>query len=272
MRRLSGPAASIVQSFKSHRMRAVGPIVFCIVILLAAAYWMYDGFSHPRQYTYEKHISASGIELHVLETAPDNVQLTTIEQNVTNTPFYGINGGFFWEGALLSIAVVNDRPLKGEPGDYGSGWYNTGVNADLKRGTLVWDELTRRFTVQVATDASELSVTDKQHYWAQGGVSMGLGDEYGWENHMISEEMPAYDEERMRSALVFDRNQRLYMVVTPTPSTVYDFRLAIMERLGGRGLVDGIFLDGDGSSQLQCRARSLSGDGRPVYQMLAMKQ
>lgn len=59
---------------------------------------------------------------------------------------------------------MNDQPLKGEQDDYGSGWYNI----DYPKGTLVWDEITGQFSVQVVQDAHQIKVTDKQHYWAQG--------------------------------------------------------------------------------------------------------
>ncbi|WP_171684017.1 hypothetical protein [Paenibacillus planticolens] len=210
--------------------------------------------------------------MHTIRTTPDNIRLQAIDTNVTKTPYYGINGGFFWEGALLSIAVINDQPLKGLPGDYGSGWYNTGVDTNLKRGTLVWDDITKRFSIQVVTNAGELTVTDKHHYWAQGGVSMRLNDSFGWENDMISEEMPAYDESRMRTAIVYDNLENMYMIVTPTYCTIAEFRTAILETLGDRRIVDGIYLDGDGSSQMQCRYVRLNGDHRQVYQMLALIQ
>lgn len=82
---------------------------------------------------------------------------------------------------------------------------------------------------------------------------MDLNDKFGWETDMIVEEMPAYDESRMRTAIVYDNQENLYMIVTPTNCTIAEFRAAILEQFGDRKLVDGIYLDGDGSSQMQCR-------------------
>jgi hypothetical protein len=242
------------------------------LILAVFLFPWHKDLGDPKQYEYRKLRASNGTVLYTLETSPDNVQLQRIDKNVTDTPFYGINGGFFWEGYLLSIAVVNDKPLRDQPGDYGSGWYNTGVDANLQRGTLVWDEIARHFSVQVVTEAGELSVTDKQHYWAQGGVSMGLNRDLSWEQNMISEQMPAYEEARMRSGLVYDNLQNIYMIVSPTLCTVEQFRTAIIEKLGHQGIVDGIFLDGDGSSQLKSRQARLAGDNRQVFQMLALKK
>lgn len=246
-------------------------IVFVLLMISIISYYQSD-FTRPHHYHFNKQKASNGVVLHTIQTTPDNIRLLAIDSNVTQTHYYGINGGFFWEGALLSIAVINDQPLKGLPGDYGSGWYNTGVDANLRRGTLVWDDVTKHFSIQVITHAGELNVTDKQHYWAQGGVSMRLNDSLGWENEMILEQMPAYDESRMRSAIVYDNQANMYMIVTPTNCTIAEFRAAILEKLGDRKLVDGIYLDGDGSSQMQCRYVRLKGDQRQVYQMLALIQ
>lgn len=243
---------------------------FLFGMLSVLLFYIFRHDQPPQNYMFDKMKAANGVELYTIRTTPDHIRLQAIDTNVTTTPYVGVNGGFFWEGSLLSIAVDGDKPLKGEPGDYGSGWYNTGVNMNLKRGTLVWDEIAGKFSVQVVTDAGELRVTDRSRYWAQGGVSMSLGDEAGWEKEMIAEEMPAYDEGHMRTALVYDRSNRLYLIVTPTLCSVYEFRAAILDRLGDRKLADGVFLDGDGSSQLQARGVKLAGDHRQVYQMIAV--
>lgn len=245
-------------------------LILVVLAFIGLVSLVLDKLTHPQQYRFEYAKASNGVALYTIRTTPDNVRLRAIDSNVTETRYFGVNGGFFWEGALLSIAVEDGRPLKGDAGDYGSGWYNTGVDGNLRRGTLVWDEAARRFSVQAVTDASELQVTDKLRYWAQGGVSMSLLDETGWERKMIAEQMPAYDEEHSRTALVYDRNGRLYMIVTPTLCTVEQFRTAIREKFGNRRLVDGVFLDGDGSSQLQADHVRLAGDRRPVYQMLAL--
>jgi hypothetical protein len=218
----------------------------------------------PHAYTYAKLRALNGVELHVLKTKPDNIALKAIGKNVTETGYYGINGGFFYNGDLLSIAVTNDLPAKGEANDYGTGWYNT----DVARGTLIWDEALHAFYIQIVKHAGELKVTDRSHYWAQGGVSMRLGDPVGWEAQMIAEEMPAYDENRLRSAAAYDSQGNIWLIVTPTPCTIEQFRSAISQKIVHGQLVDGIFLDGDGSSQLMSRENRLHGDGREVYQML----
>ncbi|KQX68181.1 hypothetical protein [Paenibacillus sp. Root444D2] len=254
-----------------HRFHVFLIFITTVLLVSLIGYNQRD-FAKPRNYLYEKHKASNGVVLHTIRTTPDYVRLQAIDMNVTKTPYYGINGGFFWEGALLSIAVINDQPLKGMPGDYGSGWYNTGIDTNLKRGTLVWDDVTKHFSIQVVTHAGELTVTDKQRYWAQGGVSMKLNDSFGWESDMILEQMPAYNEGHMRTAVVYDSQENIYMIVTPSYCTIEEFRAAILDSFSDRRLIDGIYLDGDGSSQLQCRNVRLKGDQRQVYQMLTLIQ
>ncbi|MEC0267405.1 hypothetical protein [Paenibacillus anseongense] len=210
--------------------------------------------------------ASNGVTLHTIRTPPQNIGLKAITGNITDLSDNGINGGFFWQGYLLSIAVINDLPVKGQPGDYGSGWFNI----DRKRGTLVWDEKAQTFTIQVVENANELKVMDRNHYWAQGGVSMGLTNPDGWAAQADSEEMPVINEKRMRSGIVYDRNNNVYLVVAPTPCTGEQFRTAILEQVGSGQLVDGLFLDGDGSSQLKVADYLLPGDHREVYQMITL--
>ncbi|WJH35913.1 hypothetical protein N6H14_08365 [Paenibacillus sp. CC-CFT747] len=168
----------------------------------------------PKQYTYSAVQASNGVKLHTIVTRPDNIGLKAVSSNLSRLPDYGINGGFFWEGQLLSLAVINDRPVRGNQGEYGSGWYNI----DRPRGTLVWDEARKVFSIQVVESAEELIVADRTRYWAQGGVSMGLRNEARWAAQAVSEEMPVIDERRMRSGIAYDTANNVYLVVAPTPA------------------------------------------------------
>ncbi|QMV44963.1 hypothetical protein FPL14_09880 [Cohnella cholangitidis] len=220
----------------------------------------------PHDYIYGTSVASNGMELHYLRTRPSNIGLEPVHNNVTAAPFYGINGGFFYQDALLSIAVVNDVPVNDTHGSYGVG----AKNAKYARGTLVWDGSLDKLSVQVASQASELSVTDRSRFWAQGGISMSLGNDEGWMEQIAAEAAPLPDDYCLRSAAVYDDEGNLYLVVSSTKGTLAAFREAIAERVGDGKLVNGIFLDGDGSSQLRSREAKLSGDGRPVVQMLSL--
>ncbi|MUT67041.1 hypothetical protein [Paenibacillus sp. NEAU-GSW1] len=267
--------------FSKQGGKRIGAVVLVLLIVVAAAvllfYFMLSSLkaksegsegtaagNHPTAYAYEKATATNGMELHVLATKPSNVTLETIQNNVALTPDYGINGGFFYEKALLSIAVVNSLPVNGAIDEYGSG----SKNVKYKRGTLVWDGANNTLSVQVVGDASELKVMDHTRFWAQGGISMSLGKDEAWEQQILAEQAPYPDEARLRSAAIYDRNGILYLVVSSTKGTLAEFRDAIVEEVGDGLLEDGIFLDGDGSSQLRSAEAQLTGDNRPVVQMM----
>jgi phosphate/sulfate permease len=241
------------------------PIIGLLISLIAYPYVM-KHTDEPHDYQFSRVKADNDVKLYRLHTSPTNIVLRAIHQNLIDTGFYGINGGFFYNGDLLSIAVMNDRPVKGEQNDYGTGWYN----ANHARGTLVWDQASKQFSIQVVENAGDLKVTDRLHYWAQGGVSMNLVDEGNWQQQMMAEQMPAYDELRLRSAVAYDMDGQVWLIVTPTPCTIEQFRSAINQTVAPGRLIDGIFLDGDGSSQLVSGNANLKGDGREVYQILSI--
>ncbi|RJE87078.1 hypothetical protein D3P07_16950 [Paenibacillus sp. 1011MAR3C5] len=216
------------------------------------------------QYRYEYAEAANGMKLHALVTKPAFVTLEVVRENVTLTNKVGINGGFFYGDTLISMGIVNGRTVNGAANAYGSG----GENMKYARGTLVWDGASDSLSVQVVSTANEVKVKDHTRFWAQGGISMSLGDEAGWVNQTVAENAPFPDEQRLRSAAVYDESGMLYLIVSETGGSLHDFRTAIMDTIGDGGLVDGIFLDGDGSSQLLSKEMKLAGDNRPVLQML----
>lgn len=218
-------------------------------------------------YWYGKETASNGVTLHYIKTSPNNTTLRAINSNVTGTAYYGVNGGFFYNTDILSIAVVNDQPVKGNPGDYGSGWFNDKYD----RGTLIWDPVARKYQVSVIGSASDISVTDNNQYWAQGGISMSLEDDSNWHHQAVDiEHMPNPDGNAYRTALVYNTDLNIWYVITPTSCTAEKFRSAIKEKIGSGTLVDGIFLDGGGSSQMKCAEYSFNGDGRVVYQMVRL--
>lgn len=207
---------------------------------------------------------ANGMKLHILKTKPANVSLEVISNNVTLADRVGINGGFFYGEALVSMAVVGGKPVNGTKSEYGSGW----ENMKYARGTLVWDGEADSLSVQVVRQATEVKVKDATRFWAQGGISMSLGDDAAWKAQATAEQAPFPDDERLRSGAVYDGGGFLYLIVSETPGTLESFRSAIQEMFAAGQLVDGIFLDGDGSSQLLSKEMKLAGDNRPVVQMI----
>lgn len=223
---------------------------------------------HPTGYAYSRSLAANGVELHALKTSPYNIELKSVATNIASTDEYGINGGFFYNGDLLSLAMQNDRPAKDGKQEYGTGR----INVKYARGTLVWDGVARAYSIQVVQAASELQVSDRQQYWAQGGISMNLRRDDLWAAQIAAEHMPAPDETRLRTGIVYNAAGNVWLVVTPTRCTAEQFRAAIRETIGSGTLVDGIFLDGDGSSQLRASEITLPGDSREVYQLITIRE
>ena len=223
----------------------------------------FDGL--PHSYSYLKLDTPAKIQLHTLSVSPEDIVLRTAGTPLREVAAYGINGGFFYGEDLLSIAIQNDIPVKGSRKDYGSGWFN----AKYPRGTLVWDAKTQAFSVQLISSGDQLQVSDRSHYFAQGGISMNLQHEEIWLTSAQEENLPYADDLRMRSGMVYDPTGKLWLIVTPTRCTAAEFRRAILDNLPGNNL-EGIFLDGDGSSQMNASEAVLVGDQRMVVQMIAV--
>lgn len=250
-----------------HRIAAaLAAAILLACAVLAMLFWA-KGNLLPHNYAYlAYHSKETGITLHALTVQPEQIELRSADRPLRDYRIYGMNGGFFYQDSVLSIAVNGDVPVKGQPGGYGTGWFN----AKYARGTLVWDTAAEQFSVQVVSSADELEVADRNRYFAQGGISMNLGDEDGWEAAMELEHLPYPDEKRLRSGLVYDDSGLLWLIVTPDRCTAKEFRAAITGGVAPDRAKEGIFLDGDGSSQLNSAEISLYGDARELRQIIAI--
>ncbi len=242
-------------------------LYLCAFILIVGGVtgWILSKDGIPEGVNYSQITDDNGVALHVLQTEPSSISLKSINDNVVQSETNGINGGFFWENQLLSIAVMDGMPANGSPKEYGSGWYN--VKYD--RGTIVYDRVTRMLDVQRAASVDDLQMTDATKFWAQGGVSMNIKDDSGWYNVAVKEErLPFPGDERLRSAMAYDNFGQIYLIVTSTKCTAEQFRTAIKRNVAVGNLNEAIFLDGDGSSQLLAGNIQLKGDSRKVLQMI----
>ncbi|NMM51102.1 hypothetical protein [Paenibacillus aquistagni] len=244
----------------------IGCMLFTAVVWLRASISKEVEAPASKAYHYQHDIAHNGLELHVLKTTAAHIGLAAIHDNVTNSSFTGINGGFFYTSSLLSIAAVDGKPVNGIVGQYGSG----DQNMKYARGTLVWDEKLDKLSVQVVHSLDELALSDPNHYWAQGGISMSLDTDQHWRDQIVLEKAPFPDDDRLRSGIVYDASGNVYLVVTANEGTLSQFREAIIDVLGEHTLVDGVFLDGDGSSQLYSEEMALAGDRRAVVQMITI--
>lgn len=245
-------------------------LIFLSMIILTlgiVTVWMLSKDSNAYGVKYIQITADNGVVLHVLQTDPSSISLKSINDNVVQSGINGINGGFFWQDELLSIAVMDGMPANGSPNSYGSGWNNV----KYARGTIVYDRVTRKLDVQRAASVDDLQMTDTMKFWAQGGVSMNVSDDSIWYNEAVNvERLPSPDDERLRSAMAYDNSGEIYLVVTSTKCSAEKFRTAIKTTIAVGTLNEAIFLDGDGSSQLLVGNVKLKGDNRRVVQMIAV--
>lgn len=240
-----------------------------IVILGIVSIWFLNKEDAAESENYSQITADNGVVLNVIQTDPTSISLASINDNVVRSGINGINGGFFWDNNLLSIAVMDGMPTSGNPNDYGSGWFN----AKYARGTIVFDRVSKSINVQRVTSVDDLKMTDKAKFWAQGGVSMNLKDDSNWYNVAVQEEvLPFPDEERLRSGMAYDSSGKLYLIVTSNKCTAEQFRTAIKENIAIGKLEEAIYLDGDGSSQLLAGNVELKGDDRSVVQMIIVNE
>lgn len=238
-----------------------------IIILGIGSGWLFSKEGIPEGVKYFQITADNGVDLHVIRTEASRISLFSINDNVVQSETNGINGGFFWEDQLLSIAIMDGIPVNGSPKAYGSGWFNV----KYVRGTIVYDRVTKVVDVQRAASVDDLRMTDTTKYWAQGGVSMNLKDDSKWYDVAVTaERLPFPDDERLRSAMAYDHMGGIYLVVASTKCTAEQFRTAIKRNVAVGYLNEAIFLDGDGSSQLLAGNVELKGDARKVLQMIGV--
>lgn len=225
-------------------------------------------------YTYGE-ATYNGITLYLIRTAASNIILPDVNnKNIGDTTYYGINGGFFdfSTRAILSVTVVNDVPSgSGVKLDknYGTGWYNE----KYARGTMVYDGARNTLSVRVVKSAGEISVTDRNNYWAQGGVSMSLNDDANWFSIATQQNLPAHSTTATsrRAALVYG-DSNVWLVITPNEVTTTTFREAIKTKVATTASSrDAIFLDASGSAQMRSCERTYRGDNRPLEGIVALK-
>ena len=228
-------------------------------------------------YTYGT-ASYNGVNLRFIKTSPNNILPTYLNppKSMTQSGYYGINGGFFNDKfGIVSIAAVNGKPVGGRNGDGTGGWTNgqyyvNGRPINLYRGTLVWDLVARKYSVPEVYEIDEIRVSDKSNYWAQGGVSMCLQEsEDIFLETVKGQRLPEYNSKDLRSALVYNTDLNLWLVISTNSCTVSAFRTAIKNAIGSGTLVDGIFLDGGSSTSMRCADFYKNGNFLP--EMLRLK-
>ena len=231
--------------------------------------------------------SGETIALNTIETPASNIVLQANDGTVPSSDApAAVNGGFFLpSGEILSIAVNDNTPVSGPPGEDFIGL----ANDRTSRGTLYWDGETNTAGVEVVSNVDQLTnITDRSNYWAQGGISMALNSpvaQDGLPQQTIDEELDNLGGSTglsERTALIYDdlsnngtgeTGTDVYLVTTQQEVTLGEFRSAIQQTY--TTAEDGIFLDGGGSTQIKSPDFESSGSdpapGRTIPQIVALE-
>lgn len=227
----------------------------------------------------------NGITLHILRTHANNIKLLDQtgssggQKALQNSGYFGCNGGWFnmsTDQDILNIAM-NDG------GKVGSGTYG-GLGNYVGSGAIAWNG--NAWALSHYTNApsySSIGFSTQTNTWAQGGFHLWLGHS-GWRNNFINQPSGSdfIDGAAYRTAMIANMTSKsIYLIVALQSVTVTAFRSAIQSYLNIsdasqlNSTIQGILLDGGGSSQL--RAKSSSGSvvnapqTRPLAQIVVLK-
>ncbi|TQR46735.1 hypothetical protein [Paenibacillus popilliae] len=249
-------------------------LMICTVLALFA-----PNVQAANSYTYEQKKAKDGTVLHVISTDPSNIQFKLLngKSTLANSGYYGINGGYFTFGKkdeTLHIAVMDDKTVTGK-GQWvpNSGGYN-GISTGKKGGgTIVWDGKTDTLSLQDVHGMGDIKVSNRNNYWAQGGVSMTLNDDEKWKKIANDEGIAGMTQKKERTAMLFEsgsKDSKIKLIVTNNEITASAFRAAIKEKYGSGAKA--IFLDGSDSSQLKCKEATIEGnEKRNLQQIIVLK-
>ncbi|MEJ8306580.1 hypothetical protein [Saccharibacillus sacchari] len=92
-----------------------------------------------------------------------------------------------------------------------------------------------------------------------------------WKQRAQNENMQGIDSDTQRSGVVYNNTNNIWLIMTPTQCTAEQFRTAILGSIGFGTLVNGIFLDSGGSSQMRAGTTTIAASSRKVPEMLALR-
>lgn len=227
----------------------------------------------PKSYSYTTYTYKS-VLLNIIKTNPANIKLKSLNgSSLSSANVTGINGGWIssysYDGTL-NIAVNNGIPVIGKAWSSNSGWYNSVTGK--ASGTIIWDGGNNRFSYQRVSNASDITGVDKNHnWWAQGGISLSLGN-INWMEVYKKEFLNTKDtniqyfsgDAHPHTALVYSGTS-IYLIESDSISDLSNFRYAIQayfkmsDSKNESSTTKGILLDSNPSSEMKC----IKSDGKP---------
>lgn len=228
-------------------------------------------------HTYQKAYS-NGIFLHIISTTAENIQLVNLQyHSLSSSEYYGINGGWFNPPGntrqVISLAYSDGHCVGPNSVD--------GAMNHVGAGVMYWSGTSLQVVSGVTTPNS-LPVY-AAGTWAQGGYSMHMGNT-NWASLTSAEPAASNvfnDSRAGKSALVAHMSQkRVYLIITQEAVNWATFRTSIQNFMGISDMnatdsttLQGIFLDGSGSSQMKSKSNGYieSSDNRALCQIVAIR-
>jgi len=268
--------------------RKTSKLMLCaLIILLAIPNLIFASTSETVQKDITVEVNGENVKLHYIKTDPDNIVLKSITaelgdidsiSNYMDGKSYkgAINGGFFnkYTGLVGAIAVNNGTPIDDNAD---TNYFSTEENG-WGGGTLIWDRVNEDFVIRTLKDiekiTSENIVADTSKYWAQGGIAMNLQNDAIWEDVFKGQAPSHYlydlkrDKSSYRSAMLYDSNDNVYLVVTDGKYSYREVRSAVKKI--NSDIIDGIFLDGSTCSQMTYDGKDIENYGREVAEAIVV--
>ena len=217
-------------------------------------------------YTYEKTFY-DWVDYQIIETTASNITSKVINSALCSTSYYGINGGFFAFGSATIPPVPNSISwVKGTNNNCEKNLGNdaSGKIIEVKRGTLAIfvENGIFKCLIESVKNVDEMKAiypnTDFRVMIGGGYFDLFHTESYWKDTVFPSEKLSCQIDyygiiNPNRTGLGFkvvDNVWKIYLVVTTMGTTLTKLRSFLKDKLG---CWDAMFLDGSGSSQLQCK-------------------
>ena len=226
-------------------------------------------------YTYSAELWLQGRPtLHVIKTHLTNICTETICKPLTDTSYYGINGGFFpsddydttptgSSSICVDVSEIGNKiTVNGKTFSKNHNYNLDSKGNRISKKTMVIykDVISGAYKAAYRFTDSRYTISDEFPTFTQiiGGTSYTLE---AWGDK-------AYYVPLQRTVLAW-KGSYAYLIVTDIPQTIPGLKTAI-EQLG-LDPSNSIVLDGSGSSAMQCKEKTKKGSERHIFNMIRLK-
>lgn len=226
-------------------------------------------------YTYSSELWMMGRPfVHMIKTPLSNICTETICKPLTETSYYGINGGFYntasydqTPSSSSSICVDvseigNSITVNGKTFAKNHNYNLNSSGAQTAKKTMViYKDANGSYKATYRSTASRYTISNEFPQFEQiiGGTTYTLAD---WGEK-------AYYAPLQRTVLAW-KGQYAYLIVTEVLMTIPDLKNAV-EQLG-LDPSNSIVLDGSGSTAMQCKEFTKKGGERHIFNMIRLKK